>query len=142
VESAAQQQEAAPKKRVPGRPFAPGQSGNPKGRKRKTDEVRQLEKLTRAEVQDRLDAMLGPALARLLSLVEKADAADALKSVLAVLDRTIGSVPSASYINAQFNGSAPPEKISAEQVNKALQQWQIAKGLLPAADVVENNSSG
>jgi hypothetical protein len=77
-----------------------------------------------------------------LKIVANGQDPEAVRIALALLDRVVGAVPSASYINANVNAGTEPERIDAAQVNKALQQWQIAKGLLPQADVVENNSSG
>lgn len=46
------------KKQPRGKPFQPGQSGNPGGRKPKTDEERTLEAMCRDRTQDALDVLL------------------------------------------------------------------------------------
>jgi hypothetical protein len=121
--------------------FKPGNPGGP-GRQRKTAAYRELEKMTKAQVQDALERLLSASVDRALQILKKGGDAEAARIFLSLVDRSVGPVPSASYINANVNAGTEPERIDAAQVNKALQQWQIAKGLLPQADVVENNSSG
>jgi hypothetical protein len=121
--------------------FKPGNPGGP-GRQRKTAAYRELEKMTKAQVQDALERLLSASVDRALQILKKGGDAEAARIFLSLVDRSVGPVPSASYINANVNSGTEPERIDAAQVNKALQQWQIAKGLLPQADVVENNSSG
>jgi hypothetical protein len=98
--------------------------------------------MTKAQVQDALERLLSASVDRALQILKKGGDAEAARIFLSLVDRSVGPVPSASYINANVNSGTEPERIDAAQVNKALQQWQIAKGLLPQADVVENNSSG
>jgi len=114
--------------------FKPGNPGGP-GRKRKPPEVRELERLTRAQVQEQLDRMVGPALQRLLKIVEKSkDDATVYRSVALLLDRTVGAVPSAQYLQAHVTGGSgtPREVISQEQVDAVMLQRLQRRGVLPA----------
>jgi hypothetical protein len=139
MENAEQSSPNGARKPPVGQRFKPGNPGGP-GRQRKTDEIRQLERMTRAQVQEQLEKLVGPALKRLLKIVANGQDPEAVRIALALLDRVVGAVPSASYINANVNAGTEPERIDAAQVNTALMQWQIAKGLLPAPDTIDNST--
>lgn len=88
--------------------FQPGHDSrrDNSGRKRVTPEQRKLQALTRAQVQQALEEMIGPALRRLEAIVKKGeDDATAAKAIFTLLDRVIGPVPSASYIAAQLSNA-------------------------------------
>jgi hypothetical protein len=132
VENAEQSSDNATKRRVPGRPFKPGNPGGP-GRKRKTAEARELERLTRAQVQQRLEEMVGPALKRLLAIVEQGGDSDAYKTACTVLDRTVGPVP--SYVAASINsGSDPVRQPDAQALAAAAKAYLLRQGALQAID--------
>jgi hypothetical protein len=119
--------------------FKPGNPGGP-GRQRKTAAYRELEKMTKAQVQDALERLLSASVDRALQILKKGGDAEAARIFLSLVDRSVGPVPSASYINANVNAGTEPERIDAAQVNTALMQWQIAKGLLPAPDTIDNST--
>jgi len=120
MENAPQQQANAPTKRVPGRPFEPGndprRQGN--GRKPKTDEIRALERQTKQAIQESLEKLIGPALQRLLTIVQKGQDPEAVRIALALLDRTIGSVPSAAYVATANLGQTQASIASAEDIQQ------------------------
>jgi hypothetical protein len=70
-----------PRKNGPGRPFQPGQSGNPGGRKP-----------IAAPVKAALAELNMPAIARLRQLIGSDDEDIALRACLAVLERNLGKV--------------------------------------------------
>ena len=75
-----------------GRPFVPGapriQAGP--GRKVKTDELRQLERMTRQQAQIALEGLVGPALKVLHRALKGKDQTLALRAAVDVIDRTQG----------------------------------------------------
>lgn len=71
------------KKQPRGKPFAPGQSGNPGGRKPKTPEERTLEAMCRDRTQD--------ALAVLLQIMEKGEnERNKITAAMAIIERGHG----------------------------------------------------
>jgi hypothetical protein len=65
-----------------GRPFRPGQSGNPGGRPRKTPEQREIEELARSKSR--------AAILRLAAIIRDGKDADAIRACEAILARAFG----------------------------------------------------
>lgn len=132
------QEHATSRRKPPPGQWVKGQSGNPNGRKPKTDEWRELERMTKQQVQQRLEEMVGPALKRMLKIVDKGADAEAVRIALALLDRVAGAVPTASFIAAQVHSTSVPgsnmEVISQEQVDAAMLLRLQRRGVLPAPD--------
>jgi hypothetical protein len=134
MENAEQSSPNGARKPPVGQRFQPGNPGGP-GRRRKTAAYRELEKMTREQVNDALQRMVGPALDKLLALVaakKDVDPATALRAAALLLDRTQGPVPSASFVSAQVQNTGPgyvamtPEKL-AELARNTLARIEAAK---------------
>ena len=81
MEDAANNRKAA---RVPGRPFKPGQSGNPSGRPKKTKEQKDALQMIRDLAPDAANVLRG------ILYDENTKTTDKLKAIEIILDRTYG----------------------------------------------------
>lgn len=123
--------EPVKRRRGKGRPFKPGQSGNPKGRIKLTPKFREIQKLTRAQIEEIGSLILSGNLQKLKDITQNPDsnvlqvwiASGAiagvnrgdLNSMNALLDRIVGRMPAPVEI------SGPDKKpIEVEMKRKAL----------------------
>jgi hypothetical protein len=67
--------------------------------------------LTKQQVNEALEKLVGPALQRLLRIVDRGQDPEAVRVALALLDRVAGAVPSASYVAANISGGGNEAKI-------------------------------
>jgi hypothetical protein len=81
------------------------------GRPPRTDQIKLLERLTKQQVNEALEKLVGPALQRLLRIVDRGQDPEAVRVALALLDRVAGAVPSASYVAANISGGGNEAKI-------------------------------
>lgn len=81
-------------KKVPGRPFAKGQSGNPSGRPKANPEVKEILKAASPDAARKLVALVG-------SRTEKI----ALAAATEILDRTMGRPETTGRLQVEHSGS-------------------------------------
>ena len=102
MESVSQESKTGPRRKGQFYPGDPRIKPGP-GRPKRTDEIKALEKLNRAQVNDALARLIGPSLQRMLRIVDKGGDPEAVKIALALLDRVAGAVPSANYLQANIS---------------------------------------
>jgi hypothetical protein len=136
---AANQQQASSKatngKRVPGRPWTPGVSGNPSGKRRKTAEDRERERLARiahdrtvADVQAELKAMVGPAVDKLRRLLDSDDEAIALRAATDIISRVNGLPVATTLLHAEMHSGEGVRKLTADDVKAAAKLYLLRQG--------------
>ena len=135
-------------KRVVGRPFPKGVSGNPKGRKPKPPEQtkaeRELARLAQlaservvADVMGELRSMTGPAIDRLRRLLDSKDEAIALRAACDVLSRVNGLPVATNIVHAELNNGGEVRRLSAEDVANAAKLYLLRQGAALAAEAQE-----
>jgi hypothetical protein len=67
--------------------------------------------MTRAQVQDALERLLSASVDRALRILQKGGDAEAARIFLSLVDRSVGPVPSASYVAANISGGGNEAKI-------------------------------
>jgi hypothetical protein len=127
AEKSASKPQQTPKPR--GRPFVPGDPrGKPgPGRPRKTDEYRMLEAMTRRQVAEACDKIVGLAVERVVKILQKGDDATAWRAAESFISRSIGPVPSAQYISAQVSSGGVDARLATVDEMKLLAREYVAK---------------
>jgi hypothetical protein len=108
METAAKTGSSEPKTRKGNRgSFTPGDPRIQRGpgRPRKTVEFRAIEAMTRKQVEEACDKLVGIAVERVVKILQKGDDSTAWKAAESFIARSIGPVPSAQFIAANVSGS-------------------------------------
>jgi hypothetical protein len=105
--------------------WKPGQSGNPDGRRAKTPEYRDLERITRQQAQLALEQLVGPALAVLHRALKSKDQQIALRAAVDVIDRTQGKA--LQRMEGSFTGPETVTHVTPEMLRLAAQRLLAAE---------------
>ncbi len=130
------------KKRVIGRPFVKGKSGNPEGARLHNPDLKRIKRMTQTElaqigtmllkenlraIEELAESREAPALKVWMATVIKDSIANkALGPLETILDRTVGRVVD----QVKFTDDRDPRSMTPEDKEKRIQELIIARGVL------------